>query len=104
MLHVALIEPEIPPNTGNIARLDRKSTRLNSSHLGSSYAVFCWKKKSTLVDIHFRQSARGGGGAVEDNFVELLPGFRSMVELVCADPCTSMLNVRQDTLRIHFTH
>src|SRR5262245_65084549 len=25
--------------------LDRKSTRLNSSHLGSSYAVFCWKKK-----------------------------------------------------------
>src|SRR5437899_562608 len=22
---------------------DRKSTRLNSSHLGSSYAVFCWK-------------------------------------------------------------
>src|SRR5262245_64225108 len=26
-------------------RLDRKSTRLNSSHLGSSYAVFCLKKK-----------------------------------------------------------
>src|SRR5262245_24672204 len=25
---------------------DRKSTRLNSSHLGSSYAVFCLKKKS----------------------------------------------------------
>src|SRR5262245_62378776 len=27
-------------------RRDRKSTRLNSSHLGSSYAVFCLKKKS----------------------------------------------------------
>src|SRR5262245_63018110 len=26
-------------------RRDRKSTRLNSSHLGSSYAVFCLKKK-----------------------------------------------------------
>src|SRR5262245_63509207 len=26
-------------------RADRKSTRLNSSHLGSSYAVFCLKKK-----------------------------------------------------------
>src|SRR5262245_36563081 len=26
---------------------DRKSTRLNSSHLGSSYAVFCLKKKKT---------------------------------------------------------
>src|SRR5262245_63046152 len=28
-------------------RLDRKSTRLNSSHLGISYAVFCLKKKKT---------------------------------------------------------
>src|SRR5438045_9041638 len=27
------------------ARADRKSTRLNSSHLGISYAVFCLKKK-----------------------------------------------------------
>src|SRR5947199_7217533 len=26
-------------------RTDRKSTRLNSSHLGISYAVFCLKKK-----------------------------------------------------------
>src|SRR5258705_9242436 len=28
-------------------RSDRKSTRLNSSHLGISYAVFCLKKKKT---------------------------------------------------------
>src|SRR5258705_14001203 len=27
---------------------DRKSTRLNSSHLGISYAVFCLKKKNIL--------------------------------------------------------
>src|SRR5258705_2920436 len=27
--------------------LDRKSTRLNSSHLGISYAVFCLQKKNT---------------------------------------------------------
>src|SRR5438045_8977775 len=27
---------------------DRKSTRLNSSHLGISYAVFCLKKKKYL--------------------------------------------------------
>src|SRR5437899_11133967 len=26
--------------------VDRKSTRLNSSHLGTSYAVFCLKKKN----------------------------------------------------------
>src|SRR5262245_12493614 len=30
-----------------IAYIDRKSTRLNSSHLGISYAVFCLKKKNT---------------------------------------------------------
>src|SRR5437899_5633644 len=30
-----------------IVVLDRKSTRLNSSHLGISYAVFCLKKKRT---------------------------------------------------------
>src|SRR5438045_6914623 len=30
---------------GRGMRRDRKSTRLNSSHLGISYAVFCLKKK-----------------------------------------------------------
>src|SRR5947209_10177204 len=29
------------------AMVDRKSTRLNSSHANSSYAVFCLKKKRT---------------------------------------------------------
>src|SRR5690625_6598000 len=28
---------------------DRKSTRLNSSHVAISYAVFCLKKKNTVV-------------------------------------------------------
>ena len=30
---------------------DRKSTRLNSSHVRISYAVFCLKKKKALEDI-----------------------------------------------------
>src|SRR3712207_8101599 len=30
-------------------RLDRKSTRLNSSHANISYAVFCLKKKKTYI-------------------------------------------------------
>src|SRR5947209_16387069 len=34
---------------GNGARTDRKSTRLNSSHANISYAVFCLKKKKTIV-------------------------------------------------------
>src|SRR5256885_5681743 len=32
-------------------RKDRKSTRLNSSHLVISYAVFCLKKKKNNVDL-----------------------------------------------------
>src|SRR6185295_4224792 len=31
-----------------VARGDRKSTRLNSSHANISYAVFCLKKKKTV--------------------------------------------------------
>src|SRR5262245_62299619 len=30
---------------------DRKSTRLNSSHLGISYAVFCLKKKNKKAEV-----------------------------------------------------
>src|SRR5438477_7933971 len=32
--------------------VDRKSTRLNSSHMSISYAVFCLKKKKSLVKLH----------------------------------------------------
>src|SRR5947199_7431671 len=33
---------------------DRKSTRLNSSHLGISYAVFCLKKKRNHIHNYVR--------------------------------------------------
>src|SRR5262245_62943660 len=39
----------------DLAKLDRKSTRLNSSHLGISYAVFCLKKKKTQTIAKRRQ-------------------------------------------------
>src|SRR5437660_5813661 len=32
-----------------VVGLDRKSTRLNSSHVAISYAVFCLKKKNTKI-------------------------------------------------------
>src|SRR5437773_9761876 len=35
--------------SGGAKPRDRKSTRLNSSHITSSYAVFCLKKKSNTV-------------------------------------------------------
>src|SRR5256885_13183379 len=44
--------PTFAPGTWSCAALkipgDRKSTRLNSSHLVISYAVFCLKKKQSL--------------------------------------------------------
>src|SRR5256885_13084221 len=40
-----------------VPRRDRKSTRLNSSHLVISYAVFCLKKKKKKDD-HAHQSAQ----------------------------------------------
>src|SRR6516162_9979057 len=38
---------------------DRKSTRLNSSHLVSSYAVFCLNNKSVLVEPRDRAPSPG---------------------------------------------
>src|SRR3712207_7670879 len=35
------------------ADVDRKSTRLNSSHANISYAVFCLKKKNNITTILF---------------------------------------------------
>src|SRR5262245_62740347 len=37
---------------------DRKSTRLNSSHLGNSYAVFCFKKKRQAPKVAFKARHR----------------------------------------------
>src|SRR5437870_7581474 len=37
--------PPVPHLLANRRRGDRKSTRLNSSHVAISYAVFCLKKK-----------------------------------------------------------
>src|ERR1022692_492844 len=47
---------------------DRKSTRLNSSHLVISYAVFCLKKKTiaNLAVAHANQIRQSIDGAVRD--------------------------------------
>src|SRR5690349_23456227 len=43
------------PSTGDVYSKDRKSTRLNSSHVEISYAVFCLKKKKAR-----RRAGRAG--------------------------------------------
>src|SRR6202789_2864840 len=46
-------------NTSSKRALDRKSTRLNSSHYNISYAVFCLKKKNA--------HHRAAGNVVDDH-------------------------------------
>src|SRR6266542_5014810 len=45
-------------------RVDRKSTRLNSSHGSSSYAGFCWNKEKSrhAAPALLRDAPRVGGG------------------------------------------
>src|SRR5256885_9699209 len=42
-----MVRTETSQASASSAAVDRKSTRLNSSHLVISYAVFCLKKKTT---------------------------------------------------------
>src|SRR5207253_7064692 len=42
------------------AFLDRKSTRLNSSHVATSYAVFCLKKKNAWQNHHMSTHPHDG--------------------------------------------
>src|SRR5262245_63362687 len=53
------VSAQPPPPGRCMPALDRKSTRLNSSHLGISYAVFCLKKKkkNTKKKIQYNQGS-----------------------------------------------
>src|SRR3712207_7648948 len=42
---IRVIKPRVGGGYGGKQQIDRKSTRLNSSHANISYAVFCLKKK-----------------------------------------------------------
>src|SRR5436190_17858670 len=57
------VGPEQPQRlvSGQLVRregVDRKSTRLNSSHTVISYAVFCLKKKKKKNQTYFRQNIK----------------------------------------------
>src|SRR5436853_5885464 len=56
---VAQLRPgRVVPDDRGVNYPDRKSTRLNSSHLGISYAVFCLKKKNTISATTDRSTSR----------------------------------------------
>src|SRR2546430_11579164 len=73
----------MPRASSGASTLDRKSTRLNSSHSQISYAVFCLKKKiKTLAEVggEYRALAQAVG-AVVDHVVWQVPGQRSRTYL-----------------------
>src|SRR5437762_11380247 len=66
----ALADAGVRKRLGDLGQ-DRKSTRLNSSHRCTSYAVFCLKKKKNMYDTlphdwkrHLRRSASSTAFAV----------------------------------------
>src|SRR5438045_7981513 len=49
IIFTAMKAAGLVPGAAAFIAVDRKSTRLNSSHLGISYAVFCLKKKKKKI-------------------------------------------------------
>src|SRR2546426_5668713 len=47
------MQPDLARSAPPSVQIDRKSTRLNSSHLVISYAVFCLKKKNKHADSNY---------------------------------------------------
>src|SRR5439155_23778152 len=45
LLTIRVVQPPLALQQAAVRNRDRKSTRLNSSHVAISYAVFCLKKK-----------------------------------------------------------
>src|SRR5439155_19835122 len=66
--------PAQPAGIAGVARvllgraLDRKSTRLNSSHVAISYAVFCLKKKKKKTSTAFKILVDGSNGIIGVHF------------------------------------
>src|SRR5258705_1545186 len=84
-------ECSLPPFLGSTLRgafgQDRKSTRLNSSHLGISYAVFCLKKKKLRIGFtQYRPKRR--------HVAQEAHAYTRQLEGVAYDLCRGRLRLR----------
>src|SRR5256885_7349350 len=78
----------LPIGVGPLALGDRKSTRLNSSHLVISYAVFCLKKKKTVSTELAALSNRRLEEIVlfHDNTTSILKAKNTLLYLLIKEP------------------
>src|SRR5436309_4039747 len=88
----------------DLARQDRKSTRLNSSHVKISYAVFCLKKKKTAPDlILVTQDCYKGGTSIDElvsdvplDVLSKLSGVHRMDGIILAQGPHTRRNTRSE--------
>src|SRR5256885_8191980 len=64
-------QPDLAARGAVHAAGDRKSTRLNSSHLVISYAVFCLKKKKQIMFVTLQVQSRH----IHYTYVAIMPTF-----------------------------
>src|SRR5256885_3531315 len=78
------------PASGPAGCRDRKSTRLNSSHLVISYAVFCLKKKKNDVIPDTEDERLAIVPAMGDNRAQIFPHAIPRVDemiVLATEPC-----------------
>src|SRR2546430_12238233 len=72
-----------------VGALDRKSTRLNSSHSQISYAVFCLKKKQCISCVHCNCAGHfnTGRSTADDDKIHCRPARRFICAFFCIFEC-----------------
>src|SRR5438067_8856970 len=77
-----------------LRRRDRKSTRLNSSHVSISYAVFCLKKKKTKFIMCFgkaRLEVHAMPKVLNDFFLSNNWSSNGPIYVMWTDACSSLV-------------
>src|SRR5690554_7095523 len=100
---VALIKSLTPHPGDSISSRDRKSTRLNSSHVRISYAVFCLKKKITNYRALILVSGRSPGPGLPLSAFLPQSAFLSVAAASCRalrGPAASVVRRRGSRLRV----